>query len=226
MNDEMIQAIKLQLELEGSASGISAPPISFMGIGIRFVITKNICPSLGLANQVTGVIKDIIFQKDTQFKEVDGFTVCSKLPEYILMELDISPTEELENYPNKVRPIPKISQSGTISYYDSCAYHQVQSYTYQAFPLLQADACTSHSVQGRTCECPVIIGKLRARFKTLSGVALYVAISRVRCLEDLFFTEHWTLQELQQFKPELWMLDILENLKTKSAETVETFFGN
>jgi len=140
--------------------------------GARVMVTVNINVSDGLANGVCGTVVGI---------ETTGDQVI-----VILVKFDsprvgkdaIAQSQYRQRYPDAV---PIIRQE--VQFFTGRGRQSVEARRTQ-FPLTLAWACTIHKVQGKTLE--QIVVSMEGRGKFMPGQA-YVAMSRVRTLQGLFF---------------------------------------
>jgi len=111
----------------------------------------------------------------------------TKLPDFILIEFDDYCGPAFLSSHSKYIPVPPFQ--GEFSY-DGMACKHVQ------FPIVLAWAIIIHKCQGMTLSKVVIdIGK-----KEMQNGLIFVAISHVRCKEDLVFSVTYLLSYLQSIK--------------------------
>ena len=195
------------------------------------IITMNIDTmlgprGLGICNGRTGRIVRIGFEHEPVKDPVSNMYVSESPPLFVEVLFDEDCPNPLPKYPPNVRPIPLHTESGTVKVQINGIVETIR-YNYQGFPFMHADAATLHSLQGSTKTCPILVDtNLADGFKSLDGVALYVAMTRVTKLDNLYFTEKWTLPKLNKFKPSPWMLQLFDSLDRRHANTLSTFFPN
>lgn len=219
-------AIDRILKRKGPQAGIIVPPFTYMFVGMSVTLTKNTAPSLGCANHATGKVQGIFFAKDTKFVNDGPHIVrASKPPTYVDVALDFTPVEMLEGYAANVRPVTLIRQDGKISYTFENETFNEDKYSYEGIPLLHTDATTVHGIQGLTISNrPICVHYPRKYFKNLPGVALYVILTRIKKLSDLFFAEEWTLEQLSAMRPEPYMFELWHTFEEKARLTEATYF--
>ena len=142
------------------------------------MLTANIWVSAGLVNGAMGTITDILY------KEKPDFT---SLPAVILVSFDKYNGPTLTNVDGinvvPIVPIRRMWESST----GSCSRLQ--------FPLSLAWAITTYKSQGLTLPKAVIdLGK-----KEFAAGLSFVAISRVRSLDDILF-KHFSFNRLERIK--------------------------
>lgn len=154
-------------------------PELFLILGARVMLTSNIWTSCGLVNGAMGTVRDILYEEGT---------MPPSLPVLVMVEMDQyqGPTY---NTPEGQRVVPiapvRYSWEGKSG---QCSRTQL--------PLRLAWAITVHKSQGLTLPKAVLdIGK-----KEFAAGLSFVAISRVRCLEDLLFEDVFSLERLQKIK--------------------------
>jgi hypothetical protein len=229
------KAIEFLLETKGRDSNIDVPPITFMYIGQRVLCTRNMAPNIGLANKNSGKVLRMAFAEGTKIDtepDSSGAYFCSEPPEFVDVLFDNEIPGSFENYPDNVRPGPRTRQSGHNTYHhkDSVTgdnmMHSSAPYSFLGIPLLPAYGLTVHSVQGKTYTDPILVEpNPREKFPLISSVAIYMALSRVDDIKNLFITAPFTLQDLLKWKPEDWMEMAMNNLDAKDLKTVERYFG-
>ena len=147
-----------------------------ISIGSRIMLRKNLWTDAGLVNGALGYIAGVVF------------TDCDRtLPNYLLIEFDgyLGPLF-LPEHP-KVVPIPTFK--GDFE-------HESKNCTRIQFPIVLAWAITIHKCQGMTLDKVVIdIGK-----KEMAAGLTFVAISRVRHIDDLTFSATYPLSRLQNIR--------------------------
>ena len=147
-----------------------------ISIGSRIILRKNLWTDAGLVNRVLGYISGVVF---TDYNRM--------LTNYLLIEFDgYCGPPFLPEYP-KVVPIPTFK--GDFE-------HESKNCTRIQFSIVLAWAITIHKCQGMTLDKVVIdIGK-----KEMAAELTFVAISRVRYIDDLTFSATYPLSRLQSIR--------------------------
>lgn len=141
-------------------------------VGARVMVTVNVNVSDGLANGVCGTVVGI---------ETTGDQVVAILVKFDSSRVGkdaIAQSQYRQRYPEAV---PIVRQE--VQFYTGRGRQSVEARRTQ-FPLTLAWSCTIHKVQGKTLEQVVV--SMEGRGKFMPGQA-YVAMSRVRTLQGLFF---------------------------------------
>lgn len=139
-----------------------------LSIGSRVMLRHNLNVRLGLVNESIGVVQDIIFK--------EGSRPPHNSPEIIMVK-----------FASVDVPVPifKITRSWKLGNATRIRKH---------FPLVLAYSLTLHKSQGLTLDKAVIsIGKSE---KWIGGT--YVALSRVRSLNDLLFERSYVFSRFQK----------------------------
>jgi hypothetical protein len=156
-------------------------------IGMKATITVNICIKDGLANGTEGIIRQIIYEKDSvnymHLQEENAYNNAvelGKVPKYVVMELtDRTPGHYEGLPPNHIPIYPiKLTCTHTIRSRDgSKIQHRFKRYQ---LPITPAFAFTDFKCQGRTLKKGIVdISGARA------STSAYVMLSRVQNLNDL-----------------------------------------
>lgn len=147
------------------------PSVITICIGARIILTRNIDVSDGLANGTQGIVRDIIFVSGTPIAVIVLFD-SQKVGKNarINSKIDLSPYDEAV--------VPVFQLEATFSPSNSKV-----TVSRKQFPLRLCWATSIHKVQGATLQNIVV--SFENRFN--SGQA-YVALSRVKKLENLFLT--------------------------------------
>lgn len=213
---------------EGPNAGIQAAPKFAAHIGMRVVITKNLSPALGIANGAMGIIKALHFRRGTTFETTSTrLTIASRPPDYIDVQLYAEPKVALPGYESNVRPVPLISQDQSITFPHNGTVQTVKV-KYEAIPIIQGDAITAHSAQGRTfkdepvCISDVFAGRVQNR-----AMLFYVACTRITRGQNLYFETAVNLNTLiTKCKMPSWVHEEWERLNTCSRNTIQRFFSS
>lgn len=128
-------------------------------IGARVILLKNIDTTNGLVNGRRGEIKEIIFNDKTH------------LPEILVVHFD------------QISIFPEIDYDITFMKVDTFRKNNGSSFSFYQFPLKLCFAVTSHKCQGQTLDKVAICIDEPA----FAHGSFYVAMSRVRNLEDIIF---------------------------------------
>lgn len=129
---------KSKTETQGLPTGIG------LKINIRYIITKNINVSDGLANGVTGILKDITFvtKNDKQVPKTLWFDFELKKIG-IAMKSNFSEKMKKDNIESHLVPIEKVS-------IQAFGKNEFYTITRKQFPVSPAEAMTVHKSQGCT----------------------------------------------------------------------------
>ena len=184
--------------------GLTATQI-LLSKGARVMLTKNLWTEVGLINGAMGVVKHIIYHTGH---------LKTSLPIAVIVKFDdiYKGPSICPDTPNCVPIIPVIHTSDTLG----------SAYERQQLPLTLSWSMTIHKSQGLTLPRAWIdLGKT----ENAAGIT-YVALSRVRSLEDLII-EPMTLERLYAIKKcsnykfrvlEEQRLDMLANVTMKQYE--------
>ena len=126
------------------------------------ILSQNICTSLGLCNGVSGTLVSIIYK--------DKGKITTQKPEGLITDENIHCL--LVNFPSYVGKYKWFSPEG----------EGVPIFEKKVFPVQNSYASTIHKIQGKTVDKLVV--HLGNKTSICPGIE-YVAISRVRKLEDL-----------------------------------------
>ncbi|KAL7290849.1 hypothetical protein TKK_0015583 [Trichogramma kaykai] len=141
-------------------------PSLYLAIGCRVMLTQNIWVYGGLVNGSIGTVRAILYEENVS---------PPTLPSYILIHF---PSYHGPFIHNNLFPIKPVTRS-----YEK----RGQICTIKQFPLKLAYACTIHKAQGMTLPTAIIdIGE-----KEFSAGLTYVALSRVRTLNDMVFSRFY-----------------------------------
>jgi hypothetical protein len=144
-------------------------------VGLKYVITRNIDIRDYLVNGTMGTLKHIIFDKDNKYAEV--------------LFLDYGDDKvgnmQRDKYKSKFENNSKVRANWTPMYRESIALRMSKGSTWKIerkqFQLLLCEGQTIHKCQGQTYDgLGLNIGQ------PLTTAMLYVALSRVRRIEDLY----------------------------------------
>lgn len=153
-----------------------------LSIGIKVLITTNICANDGLANGSEGILRQIVYEAGTiDYSSSKAESLILKTPpKYAVIELTGRKCGRYEGLPVNHAPIYPTKMK--------CTYTRRRrdgskiSYQFQRtqLPLTPGFAFTDYKCQGRTLEKTVVD---LAEGATSTGI--YVMLSRVQKLEDL-----------------------------------------
>ena len=148
-----------------------------LSVGARVMIKKNLWTTKGLVNGALGYIRGILWSTYDR----------DKLPGFVLVETDnYSGPAFLHDFP-RIIPIPLYK--GNFEYKGTAC-------TRTQLPLVLSWAITIHKSQGMTLDKAVVdIGR-----KEMSNGITFVAVSRVRRMEDIAFSATYTMQRLSTIK--------------------------
>lgn len=148
------------------------PQILYLSVGCKIMLRKNLWTKGGLVNGSQGIVHGIIYAEGQQSPDI---------PSYILVKFD------KYNGPTLVDglfPIKPITVTWT---------HNYMTYTRKQLPIVLSYAVTIHKSRGLTMDNVVIdIGK----DEMTCGIS-YVAITRVRNLENLMFRPFFRPERLK-----------------------------
>ncbi|XP_031629676.1 uncharacterized protein LOC116344956 [Contarinia nasturtii] len=149
-------------------------------IGIRYMITTNIDIEDGIVNGACGVLKYIQFEENqpnkpkTLFMDFSSDRVGSKARREYKHNLGDIVHESWV-------PIQRTAREISMSKGAKFQVFRIQ------FPIMAAEALTIHKSQGSTCNCVCVNVE-----KTLNRELLYVALSRVTKINDMFIIGTFT----------------------------------
>ena len=154
------------------------PQDMLLAVGCRIVLTRNLWPEAGLTNGAIGEVKYIIYRKNDAPPNLPAYVIC-KFDQYI------GPSY-LEGEEKLVPIVP-----------EEHVFHVLKKECKRKMlPLKAGYAISIHCSQGHTLE-KVIVDLGPKEFAT--GLA-YVACSRVRRLEDLYFDPMYRQKRFTSFR--------------------------
>jgi len=164
----------------------------YLSIGCRVMLRKNLCTERGLVNGALGTVRDIVYNVDQR---------PPSFPNLILVEFDnYSGPYIIENY----FPILPIEVTWREQSVDCCR---------KQFPLSLAYALTIHKAQGLTLEKATIDIGDREMAPGLS----YVALSRVRKLENILFINSFNFSRLSMIGQMKYVIERERFLRTMES---------
>lgn len=166
--------------------------VLLLSIGTRVMLRRNLCTPAGLVNGAIGVVKYIVYHnKDCP----------PKLPSYVLIEFD---NYKGPYFVEKCIPILPVEFHWT---------ENNQECTTVQLPLSIAHAITFYKSQGLTLENAVID---ISNTEGTSAGGTYVAISRLRCINDLmlkipYSKDRWNITNLETHKRKMKALEFIRS---------------
>jgi len=195
---------------ENALSGIL--PLS---IGMKVVLTVNICTNDGLANGVEGILRQIVFDKDSvdRASSKKKKIVLKRVPKYVTVELLDRTPGPYDNLPPKHVPIYPLKCACVHTFWRSDGT-KVQ-YNFQRFqlPLTPAFAFTDYKCQGRTLR-KVVVDLAESNAST----GMYVMLSRVQRLSDLLILRPFN-ESLLDMKIPVALREELKRLEACARDT-------
>lgn len=176
---------------EDFAEGL--PTTLKLSIGTKVMLTHNVCVEKGLANGSTGSITGIVYGEQ-----------CIEIPAYILIKID--DYKGTNFYEDSIPILPR-----TVTWrYRGILCKRTQ------FPIVVAKAITVHKSQGLTLTKMIVdIGD-----KEFTCGLTYVALSRVKKLEDLMFLPLYPFKRFIGFQNYKQFINRQHMLQTLSAKSV------
>jgi hypothetical protein len=232
-------AIKKTLYGLGEKAFDDNQPILDVYIGMRVMVTENICLPLKCANGSLAIVRGFQFHPSVQFRERTEvgnvvLTIPSHLPEIIFIELiDGSPDASnplLPGQPGNIFPVLPIT-IGKHKFYLPGNRLIISKVT--LFPLKCAAALTVHKVQGYTAkprEC-VVLGSIlqrdQPRMRAPPSASLYVMISRVGRLGQLYLLDRIpSLSDCSKyFSPRAELAAEMTRLRDLETLTLSLYFN-
>jgi len=163
---------------------------------------------LKLANGTFGHIAKIQFPPHVTFEESSfGVQIPSHPPDVIYIKTNSDKVMD-ERCPPGIVPVRPITERVN---FKKATSRNFSLYATQ-FPLIAGFALTCEKVQGLTMD-KIILTNLRGYRRACPRSSLYVALSRVRKLSDLYLTEPLTMEDLHYFRPTQSLIHELERLE-------------
>lgn len=177
--------------------------------GMPVRITQNIAVSLGIANGTDGILKGVQFPEGTTFKSINCFGIRVLLSSHLPSVAFVNSPQLGSRLPRRFQCVPLQFPDSTIPLYpfESSSFSSPNSLENRAsmkmtqLPFVPAFASTTYKVQGLTTDGIVAFPFLKGSPGRPSTAALYVVLSRVRRLKDVFLMRQITQAERQYFVP-------------------------
>ena len=188
-------------------------------IGVRYMILMNQDVKDGLANGTTGVLKNFIYEDETKssvvklyFDHLEPDIGLKKRSDNTIQKSELkfahqaTTIEELQSW------TPMTRKSASIHLRKGCKWYFERSH-YQLTP---AEAITMYKIQGDTCEAIA----LDLNQEGLVRSDLYVAMSRVTRLEDLYLYGRNSLLDGRKFNGKF----ITEYTEKEKRKAIKQFY--
>jgi len=190
------------------------PVMLDIAVGMPIQCTKNVSKRFRLANGSIGIAVDLQDDPTDDFttRTEGGYTVVvhTALPEIVYVKLlAYSHIQFHEDLPDGVVPVRPRRESNVL-----IKITDVRSFIVCIIqiPIIPAFALTTEKCQGLTVE-KMILGPLRhPTRKRPQRSALYVAITRVKSMSQLYLMKPLTLSDLAFFRPDPAALRVTERL--------------
>jgi len=150
---------------------------------MKVVFTINICTNDGLANGAQGILRQIVYDRDSvdqAHSRLEKAIVLAQPPKYVVVELIDRSAGAYHGLPQNHIPVYPIKRSCVHTIYRSQGGNLQRRFQRFQLPLTPAFAFTDYKCQGRT---------LRETMVDLAGgcttMGAYVMLSRVQRLKDL-----------------------------------------
>ena len=163
---------------ENSLAGIL--PLS---IGMKVVLTINVCTNDGLANGAQGILRKIVYDQDAidhSCSRQGKAIVLKKPPKYVVVELSGGSCGTYGSLPENHVPVYPIKRACVRTIWQHQGDKLLKRFQRFQLPLTPAFAFTDYKCQGRTLQKTIV--DLAGGCST---VGAYVMLSRAQRLEDL-----------------------------------------
>lgn len=196
--------------------------------GMPIRITQNIAVKIGIANGTEGTLVGVKFPEGTTFKYSECFGVRALLSSNLPNVAFVDTPHLCSRLPNRFQCVPPQFPDSTIPLYpvESAPFSSPKNLENRAMmkmtqlPFVPAFASTSYKVQGMTTDGIVAFPFLKGSPGRPSAAALYVVLSRVRRLRDVFLVRSITREEMQYFVPGRELLDEQRRLLELHEKTI------
>jgi len=154
-----------------------------LSVGMKVVLTVNICTVDGLANGAQGILRRIVYDDenvDTASSQPGKAIVLKKPPKYVVLELLGRSSGQYDGLPANHVPVYPVKRGCTYMFWRQDGSKIQRRFQRLQIPLAPAYAFTDYKCQGQTLK--KVIVDLAA---DSAGNGAYVMLSRVQRLEDL-----------------------------------------
>lgn len=206
--EEKVALLKLRDHTTGF---LPTRPVLF--VGMRIMVTTNINSSKGLSNGSLGTITSITLDSNScntprVFSDDTVLQSHTCLPTSVTIKLDgneesLSPKDAKGEY----TMTPTLYESRQIK-----LLNRSLSMNIRTFPLIPAYAMTVEKIQGETVDGIVLTTLHHSSRKSVPASLLYVALSRVRRLDQLYLTEELKMEDIKRPSDEI--LNEIERLRS------------